>query len=312
MRGRRKRITIGTIMRTSARDRLRTVHRNIVRLRWMALAVACSFVSAFGCASNYLGPSPVRGPLNWENEPAGFTTLTEWAFDQAPPTSGDVSIPGSNGWKINYNVEPGSRLGGWVTLASDSSAPVSRSSVYDFVYPQGMVEGTAPGTVYYPFSPPERALYAGFYWKASNPFDTGTAGNKIAFIFNGGGGAGGQQFIILKPDGLLHVLPEYVGDVRWRSPNVNATRVTLGVWHRIEWYSNLDTGVNKWWLDGLLQGSYTDVVNTYPFDMFQFSATFGGCCSARKAETDHYWFDHVRVSGPGVLAPSRITRAGGG
>ena len=231
----------------------------------------------------------------WPNEPAGFTTLTDWALDQSPPTSGDVSIPGSNGWKINYNVEPGSRLGGWVTLASDSSAPFSPSNVYDFVYPAGMPEGSAPSTVYYTgFSKSE--VYAGFWWKPSSPFDTGPAGNKLAFLFNGGGGSGGQQFIILKPDGLLHVLPEYVGDVRWRTPNVNATRVTLGVWHRVEWYSNVATGVLKWWLDGVLQGSYTDVVNTHPFDMFQFSPTFGGCCSARKAETDHYWFDHAHIS----------------
>ena len=238
---------------------------------------------------------PSASASGWPNEPTGFTTLTDWALDQSPPTSGDVSIPGSNGWKINYNVEPGSRLGGWVTLASDSSAPFSPSNVYDFVYPAGMPEGSAPSTVYYTgFSKSE--VYAGFWWKPSSPFDTGPAGNKLAFLFNGGGGSGGQQFIILKPDGLLHVLPEYVGDVRWRTPNVNATRVTLGVWHRVEWYSNVATGVLKWWLDGVLQGSYTDVVNTHPFDMFQFSPTFGGCCSARKAETDHYWFDHAHIS----------------
>jgi hypothetical protein len=83
------------------------------------------------------------------------------------------------------------------------------------------------------------------------------------------------------------------------------------VWHRVECYSNLDTDIDKWWLDGLLQGSYTDIVNIHPFDMFQFSATWGGYCSARKAQTDHYCFDHVRVRVPRFLTPSRITRAGG-
>ena len=106
----------------------------------------------------------------------------------------------------------------------------------------------------------------------------------------------GQQFLILLPDGRLHVLPEYPGDFRWRDPNVNATVVTLGVWHRVEWYCQLATGTLKWWLDGVLQGSYSDVRNANSFDQFEFSPTWGGNSGARKAETDHYWFDHVHLS----------------
>ena len=139
-------------------------------------------------------------------------------------------------------------------------------------------------------------MYAEFWWKASAPFDLGPNGNTIAFLFNGGGDTGGQQFLMLLPDGRLHVLLGYSGDFRWRAPNVNATSVTLGAWHQIEWYCQLSTGTLKWWLDGVLHGSYSDVVNTYPFDMFQFSPTWGGNSGARKRQTDHYWFDHVRLS----------------
>jgi hypothetical protein len=95
---------------------------------------------------------------------------------------------------------------------------------------------------------------------------------------------------------MLHVLPEYPGDFQWRDPNVNATVVTLGVWHRVEWYTNVTTGTLKWWLDGVLQGSYTNVLNSFNFDMFPFSSTWGGDLGALKQETDHYWFDHVHVS----------------
>jgi hypothetical protein len=158
-----------------------------------------------------------------------------------------------------------------------------------------MVEGNAPATVYYN-NLGATEVYAGFWWKPSSPFDLGPDGNKIAFMFNGGGGLGGQQFLILLPDGRLHVLPEYLLDFRWRHPNVNATVVTLGAWHQVEWYANVATGTLKWWLDGLLQGSYTDVRNLFKFDMFQFSPTWGGNIGARKHETDHYWFDHVRLS----------------
>jgi hypothetical protein len=182
-----------------------------------------------------------------------------------------------------------------VERVSDPGAPLSPPYVYDFVYPQGMVEGTAPATVYYN-NLGTNEIYVGLWWRPSSPVDLGPNGNKIAFVFNGGGGVGGQQFLILLPDGRLHVLPEYPGDFRWRDPNVNATVVTLGVWHRIEWYCQLSTATLKWWLDGVLQGSHSDVRNSYGFDIFKLSPTWGGNIGARKHETDHYWFDHVRLS----------------
>jgi hypothetical protein len=252
--------------------------------------------------------------LNWGNEPAGFTPIADWALDESPAEWGDESISGSNGWKIVYNGTVGRSLG-WVALASDSSAPFSASNVYDFVYPAGMVEGTAPGTVYYP-SINESEVYVGFWWKPSSPFDYGPNGTKIAFLFNGGGDSGGQQFMILRPDGTLWVSVTYPGlSSAWQQPNVQATPVALGVWHQIEWYSDVRKGTLKWWLDGVLQGSHSDVRNSHPFDMFQLSPTFGGNSGARKRETDHYWFDHVRLSVPRVsqaaTAPSRTIRAGG-
>jgi len=77
---------------------------------------------------------------------------------------------------------------------------------------------------------------------------------------------------------------------------VNATAVTLGVWHRLEWHANVRTGLLEWWLDGILQGRHTDVMNVYDFDVFKLSPTWGGNSGARKRETDHYWFDHIHLS----------------
>jgi Fibronectin type III domain len=241
-------------------------------------------------------PPPPPPPGGWPNEPAGLTLRTDWGLDQPIPQGYplDEPIPGAPaGWNIVYEQRPGGTQGSAV-LANDATAPFSPTSVYDFIYPQGMVEGNAPATIYYNLNAAE--VYVGFWWKPSAPFDMGPNGNKIAFLFNGGGGGGGQQFIILMPDGKLHVLPEYPGDYRWRDPNVNATTVALGAWHRIEWYSQPSTGTLKWWLDGVLQGSYTDVRNSYNFDMFQFSPTWGGNSGAQKHETDHYWYDHVHIS----------------
>jgi hypothetical protein len=254
-----------------------------------------------------IGAHSASSNANWPNEPAGLKVVTDWGLDQEPPTAGDVPIPGSPSWSVVYGLPPDPTRG-WAQLSSDPSAPFSPPNVYEFVYPKGMVEGTAPSTVYYPSSAhalmarlglssslDAEEVYVGFWWKPSSPFDVGPNGNKIAFLFNGGGNAGGQQFLILYPDGRLHVLPEYRGDFRWRRPNVNATVVTLGQWHRIEWYASTH-GTLKWWLDGVLQGDHSDVRNPVNFDMFQFSPTWGGNSGARKRETDRYWFDHVHLS----------------
>ncbi len=255
-------------------------------------------------------PPAALAEARWPNEPPGLQVLADWGLDQEPPTLGDEEIPGSPGWSMVYGTPPGPSRG-WVRRVRDERAPMSPPFVYDFEYPEGMVEGVAPGTVYFPSHPrglakylpaPSKGLpgadeiYVGFWWKPSAPLDLGPNGNKIAFLFNGGGDLGGQQFLILLPDGKLHVLPEYPGDYRWRHPNPDATVVTLGEWHRIEWYSNLSTGTMQWWLDGVLQGSHDDVRNSHAFDMFQFSPTWGGNTGAKKRQTDHYWFDHLRLS----------------
>jgi hypothetical protein len=245
--------------------------------------VACSHAAA-----------PTRPDSPWPNEPAGFTVLTDWGLDQEPPDAGDAFIGGSPGWRV---VRAAGFAGaeGRMQRSTDASARMSPPFVYEMVYPEGMVEGRSPATVYY--APLDaREIYAGFWWKPSAPFDLGPNGTKIAFLFNGGGDKGGQQFLAFQPDRRLQVTTEYPGDVNNRRPNANAARVTLGEWHQIEWYSNLSTGVLKWWLDGVLVGSHQDVTNPVPFDMFQFSPTWGGNSGARKQQTDRYWFDHVRLS----------------
>ena len=276
------------------------------------LALVAAIAASRGCSDSRAAvrEASLSPASPWPNEPAGMTVVTDWGFDHVPPTAGDVAIPGSPNWSVFYGVPP-SPVKGWVERSADAAAPLSPPHIYGFVYPQGMVEGLAPSTVYYPrqangiaerlglqSNPVLNAdeIYAGFWWKPSSPFDLGPNGNKIAFLFNGGGDKGGQQFLILMPDQRLHVLPEYPGDYQWRRPNENTTLVTLGRWHRVEWYSRLSAGTLKWWLDGELQGNYSDVTNPHKFDMFQFSPTWGGNSGARKRQTDHYWFDHVRVS----------------
>jgi hypothetical protein len=253
-------------------------------------------VATLACGADVMQPSVLQRK-DWPNEPPGLRVVADWGFDHAlPDAANDIPIPGSSGWNVVSRFLDVSRgtARGFAQQAEDRDAPMSPGAVYDFVYPEGMVEGVAPATVYFNLS--AREVYVGFWWKPSSPFDRGPNGNKIAFLFNGGGDTGGQQFMTLLPDGRLHVLPEYPGDFQWRRPNVNATVVRLGVWHLVEWHADRTTGMLEWWLDGTLQGRHTDVRNSRDFDMFQFSPTWGGNSGARKSSTDHYWFDHVRLS----------------
>ena len=118
----------------------------ILRILLLALTVAA-------CDRDLPVVSGGSEPGGWPNEPAGTTVMTDWGFDQAPPTAGDVPIPGSPGWSIVFGVPPGPTRG-WVRSASDPTAPFSPPHVYDFVYPEGMIEGSAPGTVYLPAPQP--------------------------------------------------------------------------------------------------------------------------------------------------------------
>ena len=261
------------------------------------LIVTVLVVAVLACSR---AVSPSRPDTGWPNEPEGLTLLTDWGLDQEPPDASDAFIGGSPGWSVVSTRRFGTTEGfsapqGRLQLSKDTSARQSPPFVYEMIYPEGMVEGRAPATIYYaPLG--AREVYVGFWWKPSDPFDLGPNGNKIAFLFNGGGDTGGQQFLAFLPDQRLHVTTEYPGDVKVRRANANAARVTLGEWHQIEWYCNLSTGVVKWWLDGVLHGSHEDVTNPIPFDMFQFSPTWGGNTGARKRQTDRYWFDHVRLS----------------
>jgi hypothetical protein len=94
-------------------------------------------------------PMPVSDGPRWPNEPAGLRLVADWGLDAPPPaTTSDVPIPGSLGWKVSSGGAVNS-VRGWVQLGSDPGAPLSPRGVYDFVYPEGMVEGNAPATVYY-------------------------------------------------------------------------------------------------------------------------------------------------------------------
>ena len=86
-------------------------------------------------------------------------------------------------------------------------------------------------------------------------------------------------------------------------PNVAASRINPGEWHRVEFYYRWETtpgvsgdGIIRWWVDGTLNGNHTTV--HYPsqrgFQEFQFAPTVE---TAPPAE-QYMYIDHTHVSVP--------------
>jgi hypothetical protein len=231
-----------------------------------------------------------RSAATWPHEPQGFKVVTDYGFDDALPVGAGRPV-GSTGWSINN---------GYATIVRDTTAPLSPPNVLQFFYPKGFATGTAPATIYYGLL--TREVYVGFWWKVSNPWDPNPF-NKVAQVFS----QGSDGCIVLDLQwnrGAYSIVPvtEFPRDNRNLYPNENNPSVTLGRWHRVEWYLKYGTGttgIAKVWIDGTLVSSYPDI--TYPndsgFAQVQFSPTFGGTGPA-KTEDDYYWYDHVHISVP--------------
>ena len=270
-------------------------------------------------------PEPPQPDPGWPNCPTHLSKLTEWncagqlAWTSDGSSYVDEPVPGSEGFRCIYNHEPGTLWPndpsagpfagtpyGWAQERQDPTAPSSPQAVAEFTYAKGMRYGIAPATIYkeWGFGPGYREWYCGYWFKLSDPFDFGPVGCKHVFFFNGGGGFGGQSFTCMTPDRQLCFMPEYPtpppNPYYVRRPNQPGVKVvSLGAWHRAELYVNLDTHAIRWWLDGVLQGDYTDLIEqSFAFSMVQFSSTFGGnadfFCPADQSIT----YDHLYVAVP--------------
>lgn len=224
----------------------------------------------------------------WANEPSGFTTIADDPFNQLV----------GNGWDIAYNTN------GYGTIVADPSAPLSAPNVMQLMYPVGFAGGVAPATEYYSHAQATE-VFTGFWWKPSNPWQNhpGSNVNKILFWQTPTPGSSIDIQMYGPAPYYLHVVTEFpIGSFRL-TPNVNATAVTLGQWHKIEWYIKYSTngtsgdGIVKWWLDGVLQGYYTNLQmpDDGGFNTYDISPSWGGV-GGTKSETDYYWYDQVHLS----------------
>ena len=227
----------------------------------------------------------------WPHEPTGFVTLTDEPFDSLD----------KNGW---HSAQRQTTNGSGLSLTIDDRAPLSPSSVLAFKYAAGFAGGSEPGIEFFAPPAPVRETYFAFWWMPSDPWENHASDvNTIADLF-----AETTGIIFIQIDGSTNtvgVVPEFDGDTRILTPNVHATPLVLGKWHKIEWYVKYSSsgtsrdGVTRWWLDGALQGEYADLQmpDDAGFVEYAFSPTWGGTGGA-KTQTDWFWIDHVHISTP--------------
>jgi hypothetical protein len=231
-------------------------------------------------------PSPHRA-ARWPALPAGLVTRTEQPFTTLDSLGWQATSAGSDG----------------ATVFRDSTAPMSPPQVLRFTYHAGRAGGDAPGLVKFPHNP-SMEVFAGLWWKPSDPWENHPSNvNKVAFWQTDTWGSNVDIQMYGPAPYYLHVVTQFpAGEVRLR-PNITAAPVSLGTWHRVEWHMTYasspggNDGLVEWWLDGTLQGRYTNVQTPTDrgFTEFQLSPTWGGVDGV-KHEEDFFVYDEVNVS----------------
>jgi hypothetical protein len=245
-------------------------------------------VAGLACACS--SPADTRSAVSsqpsgatWPDEPSGFTVVNDYGWNA-------LNTPG--GWA---NAAPQDSASGQVSIVQDATAPLSPPNVLQIFYPVGFAGGSAPATEYLTQSFSTQALYVGFWWKASNPWQNHSSGvNKILFIQDD---ANSNYVLKMLGPPPYHTQVTFEGGSSGNyGENADTTTLTLGQWHKLEMLVDRQGGALKWWMDGKLKGSYVGL--TYGgavFNSTSFSPTWGGTGDT-KAENDYYWIDHVHVS----------------
>ena len=168
-------------------------------------------------------------------------------------------------------------------VVSDDSAPFGISDVLRIIFTPDMHRDSEPG-VHWRILPNVNEVYAEWWMKMSPNWTPSPAGCcKIAFIWTRDGQ--GQMYAGLFGSRQPHhvsIATQWApyGTKVW-DPNTSQTPIYYNRWYRIGWYGKWPTkpdglGTVRWWVDGNLQGNYTDVV--FPkaaqgFMQFEFAPT---------------------------------------
>lgn len=250
-----------------------------------------------------LWASDALAQVNWPNEPAGATVLSDHNFTTCE----------ANGW-----------IGSCGTITSDATAPLSPPGVFEWILPVGQSSGG--GEVSYTFPALVDQFYYGYWWKPTDPFygNSENCTDKVSGFWTLDGniitglkcvtGRGGDRIIY-----AVLQIPHYncqvpndacfgVGSINF-IPNRSSGLVSLGVWHRVETLlqrsttGNTTTGVGcngvfRLWLDGVLTMESTEVCMPEKFLAVFFTPTWDGSWTPDHPTPFGHTYDHVHVSVP--------------
>jgi hypothetical protein len=252
----------------------------------LAAAAAVVGILTVACRSAD-GPSPATraGPA-WTAEPGGLTLMTDRVW---------TSLTG-DGWQRRDSDHD--------RIVDDVTAPEPAGKALEYAYPAGFAGGAAPATHFYSLGG-RTEVFVGLELEASRPWQGHDSRvNKIQFLLTSH--ADVMMAMYGPPSGPyeLRVIPQWQenGDA-WLVPNAANPAVTLGRWHRIEWYVKYASapgardGIVRWWMDGVLVGDHANVA--FPDDggfvEYQISPTWGGV-GDRKQENDFMRFARCSIS----------------
>jgi hypothetical protein len=216
---------------------------------------------------------------------------------------------------LPFTDRPWDRLlgGGWdylkrssssdADIVVDATAPFSPPNVLRIVFTPNLEHDRQP-TVHWTGLPFVSEVYATWWIKLSPNWTPSPAGaGKMAFLWPPQGN--GLLYSNIAGSSLPHHVnivttwPAY-GYKFWE-PNVATTEVSYNRWYRIEWYvkwessPGADDGIIRWWVNGTLNGDYSDL--RFPaccLLQFEFAPTL-----QNPPPADQYMYiDHTWIATP--------------
>jgi hypothetical protein len=203
---------------------------------------------------------------------------------------------------------------GWGYLRRTSSkhddiCEDARGRALRIVFTPDMAPNTEP-SVHWIGLPLAPAVYAAWWVQLSPNWTSSPAGGgKISFlhtptgqVYTGFFGSAAPHHVSVNTEWTPY------GQKIW-DPNVTTTPIAYGRWYRIEWYLQWESvpgasdGVIRWWVNGALNGDYSNV--RFPiggFSQFEFAPTLQN----PPPQEQYMYVSHTYVSVPtGVPRGSR-------